>query len=159
MEVLALKWSDVDERAGVVKLGAGSTKSGAARVLPFADYPQVAEIIERRRTVAKRLAADAVITPWVFCFAEPLNGCGRIYRAAGAPPFRADRDRGLATFLREEWATACRALDCRTGRFTTCDAARRATSSAPEFREVSRAGSEGGATRFTAATQSARRAS
>ncbi len=109
MEILALTWSNVDERAGVVKLDAGSTKSGASRVLPFADYPQVAEVIERRRAVAKRLAGNAVITPWVFCFAEPLKGSGRTYRAAGAPLFRADRDRGLPSFLREEWAAACKA--------------------------------------------------
>jgi integrase len=109
MEVLDLKWSNVDERAGVIKLDAGSTKSGAARVLPFADYPQVAEIIERRRAIASRLAANGVITPFVFCFAEPVKGRGRTYRAAGAPLFRADRDRGLPTFLRDEFAAACRA--------------------------------------------------
>ncbi|MGH7923341.1 MAG: tyrosine-type recombinase/integrase [Candidatus Binatus sp.] len=109
MEVLALKWSHVDERAGVVKLDLGSTKSGAGRVLPFADYPQVVEVIERRRVVAKRLAAAAAISPWVFCFAEPLQVRGRTYRAAGAPLFRPDRDRGLPTILRAEWSAACRA--------------------------------------------------
>jgi len=109
MEVLALQWSNVDERAGVVKLDVGTTKSGAGRVLPIADYPQLAEVIERRRAVAKRLAAGAVISPWVFCFAEPLKVRGRTYRAAGAPLFRPDRDRGLPTILRDEWAAACRA--------------------------------------------------
>ena len=54
MEVLDLKWSpNVDFRAGLVRLDEGSTKSGAGRVLPFADYPQVAEVIERRRQVGK----------------------------------------------------------------------------------------------------------
>jgi integrase len=109
MEVLALNWSNVDEHAGVIKLDEGSTKSGAGRVLPFADYPQLAEVIERRRAVAKRLAAHAVISPWVFCFAEPLEFRGRTYHAAGGPLFRPDRDRGLPTVLREEWSAACKA--------------------------------------------------
>jgi len=108
MEVLALKWSNVDERAGVVKLDSGSTKSGAARVLPFTDYPQVAEVIERRRAIAKRQRLDDVISPWVFCFAEPLKLRGRTYRAAGAPLFRPDGDRGLPTFLRNQWMAACK---------------------------------------------------
>jgi len=109
MEVLGLKWSNVYDRDGVIKLDEGSTKSGAGRVLPFADYPQLAEVIERRRVVAKRLAAAAAISPWVFCFAEPLKVRGRTYHAAGAPLFRPDRDRGLPTVLREEWAQACEA--------------------------------------------------
>lgn len=109
MEVLTLQWSNFDDRAGVVKLDVGTTKSGAGRVLPIADYPQLAEVIERRRAVAKRLTADAVISPWVFCFAEPLKVGERTYRAAGSPLFRPDRDGGLPTILRQEWAAACRA--------------------------------------------------
>jgi integrase len=81
-------------------------------VLPFADYPQIAEVIEQRRAIAKRLAADGVITRWVFCFAELHKVRGRTYHAAGAPLFRRDRDRGLPTFLREGWAAACRATGC-----------------------------------------------
>ena len=127
MEVLALTWSNVEERAGLVKLDAGSTKSGAARVLPFADYPQVAEVIERRRAVAKRLAGDALITPWVFCFAEPLKGSGRTYRAAGAPLFRADRDRGLQVFCAKSGWLLAERPDSPAEPFTTCGGARRAT--------------------------------
>ena len=110
MEVLDLRWKpNVDLLAELVRLDEGSTKSGAGRVLPFANYPQVAEVMERRRQVTERLAAAGVISPWVFCFAEPLRIRGRTYHAAGAPLFRPDRDRGLPTALREEWAAACKA--------------------------------------------------
>jgi hypothetical protein len=47
-------------------------------VIPFADYPQLAEVIERRQAVARRLAKAAVISPRVFCFAEPLTGAGAL---------------------------------------------------------------------------------
>jgi integrase len=107
MEVLDLKWSNVDFRAVLVRLEVGSTKSGAGRVLPFGDYPQLAEVLERRQAVAKRLAAAGVISPWVFCFEKPLRVRGRTYHAAGSPLFKPSGDRGLLNGLRDEWNSAC----------------------------------------------------
>ncbi|HTT75205.1 MAG TPA: hypothetical protein VMF50_04410 [Candidatus Binataceae bacterium] len=83
MEVLDLKWTSVDLRAGLVRLEIGSNKSGAGRVLPFTDYSQLAEVIERRRVVAKRLAVAGVIAPWLFCFekrpaASATTSSGRV---------------------------------------------------------------------------------
>jgi integrase len=110
MEVLGLKWNgNVDEHAGLIKLDVGSTKSGPGRVIPFANYAPLAEVINRRRRVRKSLAAAGVLAPWVFCWAEPVKVRGRTYHAAGAPLFRPDRDRGLPTVLRKEWAAACKA--------------------------------------------------
>jgi len=109
MEVLGLKWSDVNLRTGEVRLDAGSTKSGAGRVLPFSYDSRLTRLIERREAIKKRLAMASVISPWVFCFEQPLRVRGRTYHAAGAPLFRPDRDRGLPTALREEWSAACAA--------------------------------------------------
>ena len=141
-----------------VKLDAGSTKSGAARVLPFADYPQVAEVIERRRTVAKRLAADAVITPWVFCFAEPLNGRGNLSGCWRASVQSRPRSRlayfparGVGRCLSRGWIADRTFHDLRRS------AARNFERAGIPRSVARRLG--GGATRFTAATRSARRAS
>jgi len=110
MEALALQWSNVDLRARMVRLDEGTTKSGRGRVLPFADYPQVAEVIERRSAVRERLAREAVIARWVFCFSAPLRVSNRTYHAAGAPLFKSGGDRGLLNSLRDEWSAACKAV-------------------------------------------------
>ena len=107
MEVLDLKWTSVDLRAGLVRLEIGSNKSGAGRVLPFTDYSQLAEVIERRRVVAKRLAVAGVIAPWLFCFEKPLQVRRRTYHVAGGPLFKPSGDRGLLNALRDEWSAAC----------------------------------------------------
>lgn len=54
--MLALKWANVDVRAGLVTLDQGMTENGTGRVLPFADYPQLAAVIDRRADVKRRLA-------------------------------------------------------------------------------------------------------
>jgi len=87
MEILALRWAQVDLRAGTVRLEPGTTKTGEGRLFPFAEYPQLREVIERRRARREETqrAAEA-ITPWVFFFHQR----GR-FHAAGAPLFRGRR--------------------------------------------------------------------
>jgi integrase len=106
MEVLSLKGTNVDAGVGMVRLEVGSTKSGAGRVLPFAGYPQLAEVLERRAAVRQQLAKAGVISPYLFCFAAPLRVRGRTYHPAGAPLFKSD-SRDLLNALRDEWRTAC----------------------------------------------------
>jgi integrase len=108
MEVLTLKWAtNIDLREKVVRLDEGSTKTGAGRVFPFADYRQLAEVIARRAAIADKLRDEAIISPWVFCFATPHEVRGRLYRKPGAPLFKSGEATGLLTALAKEWASAC----------------------------------------------------
>jgi integrase len=106
MEVLALKWADVEAHARVVHLRA--TKTDQPRKLPYAASPQLAVVIERRALVRANLERAGVISPWVFCFAEPLMVRRRLYHRAGEPLFTtAVGTRGLRTILRGDLTAAC----------------------------------------------------
>jgi integrase len=105
METLTLKWADVERDARVIHLRV--TKSGRPRAIPYAEYPELAALIERRAAVAEQLKRAAVITPWVFCFSAPVIVRGRQYHAAGGELFKATGQRGLPVLLRSEWAAAC----------------------------------------------------
>jgi integrase len=48
MEVLTLRWAQVDFSSGLLRLEPGGTKTGAGRVYPFREYPGLAIVIERR---------------------------------------------------------------------------------------------------------------
>jgi len=107
MEILALKWSDVERDAGVLHFR--ETKTGKPRVAPYGKLPDLVAVIERREAVAEQLKrAAGVITPWVFCFAAPVMVRGRQYHAAGAQLFKATGQRGLLNMLRDEWDEACK---------------------------------------------------
>ena len=105
METLSLAWADVEVEIGVIHLR--STKSGRPRAIPYRGYPELAAVIERRLAVAEQLKRAGIITPWVFCFNAPIAVLGRLYRAAGAPLFKAGASGGLLTSLRCEWKAAC----------------------------------------------------
>ena len=63
-EVLDLEWSRVDMQAGTVSLAAGSTKSGAARLVYFT--PKLRKIFDARDKERKTLAKRGIISPLVF---------------------------------------------------------------------------------------------
>ena len=48
-EILNLTWSNVDERAQVIRLQAGSTKNGEGRVLPYGSFLRLETLLRRRR--------------------------------------------------------------------------------------------------------------
>ena len=66
-EGMSLRWSQVDQLGGVIRLEVGSTKSRAGRVFPFAAFPALASLIaaQRERTSALERERDC-LCPWVF---------------------------------------------------------------------------------------------
>ncbi len=48
-EALGLRWSDVDETAGILRIA--TSKSGEPRTLPYSALPALRELIEKRRTI------------------------------------------------------------------------------------------------------------
>lgn len=60
-EVLPLRWEQVDLQRGVVRLEAGTTKSGEARIIPL--VPELLEMLKLQRA---RRDAECPSCPWVF---------------------------------------------------------------------------------------------
>src|SRR5262249_39605700 len=79
MEVLGLRWADVDVERGWLTLPGRVTKNGRARAFPFREFPELAELIERRRALTGEVQrARERVVPWVFHDAgEPLFGADR----------------------------------------------------------------------------------
>jgi integrase len=93
MEILALRWRQVDFAAGTLRLEIGATKSGAGRLCPFTGAPGLRALLERRRAEGERLAREAArIVPWVFVDTK------------GAPLFSGKRPKKS---LRRAWRAAC----------------------------------------------------
>jgi len=65
--VLSLDWRQVDFKAGTVTLDVGRTKSKAGRVFPFADLPELSELLRMRKADPEPLERKtATIIPAVF---------------------------------------------------------------------------------------------
>jgi len=120
MELLSLRWADVDFARGWITLAGRATKNGRARGFPFGDFPELRELLERRRALTgEAQRARERIIPWVFHDeGEPLFGAdGRPKRslrrawrracAAGGQPGRFLHDARRSVTLS---ATGCRAL-------------------------------------------------
>jgi len=104
MEVLTLRWAQLDLRARTVRLEPGTTKTGEGRLFPFAEYPQLLEVIERRRARREETQRTVeAIVPWVFFFHQR----GR-FHSAGAPLFR-DRGHRPSWAFRHSWKQAAQA--------------------------------------------------
>jgi hypothetical protein len=118
MEILSLKWADVEPDARVIHLR--ETKTGRPRAIPYADWPEMAAIIERRAAVREQLKRAAVFPLWVFCFSAPITVHGRQYHAAGGQLFKTTGQRGLPAVLRDEWAAPCEGAGWPVATFTIC---------------------------------------
>jgi len=105
MEVLALTWADVEQGARVAHLR--RTKTDQTRKIPYAASPQLAAVIERRAVIRGKLERAGIVSPWVFCFAEPVKLRGRLYHRAGEPLFKSSGAGGLRAMLRSNLAAAC----------------------------------------------------
>jgi len=106
MEVLSLRWQQVDFDAGTLRLEPGTTKTGAGRVFPFGEYPELRKVIERLQARREEVQKAAhVIIPWVFFF----HVRSRFHRA-GDPLFLdgVDGRRRPSDALRTEWREAAR---------------------------------------------------
>ena len=65
-EILSLEWRQVDMRACVVRLDAGSTKNGRGRVLPFSDLVELRSVLEEQERLTKVVTRQGLICRWVF---------------------------------------------------------------------------------------------
>ena len=66
-EVKGLTWSQVDFRAGTVRLEPGTTKNREGRVFPFAAFPALAELLQRQwERTQEWQRMHGQIVPWVF---------------------------------------------------------------------------------------------
>lgn len=81
-EALGLRWSHVDERAGVLRIE--TTKSGEPRTLPYAALPQLAELLMHRRTVTEAVQKKrGMVVSHVFHRnGEPIRHFRRTWMAA-----------------------------------------------------------------------------
>jgi integrase len=82
-EILGLRWDEVDFKAGLIRLGAGRTKTNEARRIPLA--PEIVEMLREKKR--------SKTTPFVFVYAgEPIDDVktsfGTARRAAGLEDFR-----------------------------------------------------------------------
>ena len=105
MEVLTLRWSDIEEGPRVVHFR--STKTDTTRPIPYAEIPQLLAVIERRIAAREKHERAGIISPWVFCFDEPVKIRERLYHRAGDPLFKAGDRGGLPSMLRSNLADAC----------------------------------------------------
>lgn len=85
-EVLTLEWRHVDLKARIITLDPGTTKNGDGRTLPFANLPELVELLD-----ARRAATDAVerakkkIVPHVFHRnGRPVKSFRKAWRTACA---------------------------------------------------------------------------
>ena len=65
-EILPLQWRQVDMKACIVRLDAGTTKNGRGRVLPFAELPELRSALEEQARLRQDLGRRGIICPWVF---------------------------------------------------------------------------------------------
>jgi len=66
-ELLPLRWSHIDWKAGTMKLDARTTKNRESRTYPFAAFPALADVLRGQREAADRVQREmGVIVPWVF---------------------------------------------------------------------------------------------
>jgi hypothetical protein len=73
MEVLTSRWQQIDLDQRTIRPEPGTTKAGAGRAFPFADYPELREVIERAERIAskfKRSHARSFHGSFSFTFAR-----------------------------------------------------------------------------------------
>jgi integrase len=83
-EIVGLRWSQVDLRAGTVRLEPGSTKNDEGRVFPFAALRRLESLLREQRTKTEAVErAEGMICPWVFHRAgKPIRNFREAWEAA-----------------------------------------------------------------------------
>jgi integrase len=82
-EVLTLQWPQVDRQAKLIRLEPGQTKNSEGRTFPYANLPELDELIEARWQARERLKAHDVICPYVFHrHGEPILTFRKSWKAA-----------------------------------------------------------------------------
>ena len=94
-EILSLQWRSVDREAGILRLDPGTTKNRDGRVFPYRDLlPELRDTMVNQWEVHRQLAAEGVISPWVF------------------PRLRGTDPGARIGSFRKAWASACTAAGC-----------------------------------------------
>ena len=96
-EVLPLEWRNVDVAAGEVRLDAGTTKNGEARVFPFT--ADLRALLKARHAQHERLRKAGILEPWVF------------YRMVGEGRRGKKKPQPIVAFT-VAWKNACNAASC-----------------------------------------------
>ncbi len=63
MEILTLRWANVDLTRGVVSLPGRATKNGRVRAFPFGEFPELRVVIARRRARTEETQRSGRIVP------------------------------------------------------------------------------------------------
>ena len=96
-EVLPLEWRNVDFAAGEVRLEAGTSKNGEARVFPFT--ADLRALLKAQHSEHKRVQKAGALEPWVFF---PMVAEGRRGKKTPQP---------IIAFT-TAWKKACKAAGC-----------------------------------------------
>ncbi len=98
-EATGLQWPRVNFEAQTVRLEAGETKNGRARLFPFGSFPELRQLLKDQRKVVTRLEQQLKKpVPWVFPRGEGYK-------------FRVPLGSRIGNF-RKLWARACAAAGC-----------------------------------------------
>ena len=66
-ELRSLRWAQVDEESGTIRLERGTTKSGEPRSFPFVAHPRLTELLEEQREATRAFERKSgSVCPWVF---------------------------------------------------------------------------------------------
>ena len=65
-EILTLQWRQVDRKAGIITLDAGTTKNNEARTWDYSAIPAVKTMIDQQWTAHEALGEKKLKCPWVF---------------------------------------------------------------------------------------------
>ena len=77
-EILSLEWSDIGLVNKLIRLDARNSKNKEPRVFPYAQFPELAKVIEDQRAQADRIQRQyQAIVKWVF-FRETKQGAVQI---------------------------------------------------------------------------------
>ncbi len=103
MEVLGLRWRQIDFNSQTIRLEPGTTKTGAGRMFPFGDYRELRELIERRKMLRDQVqkAWDRLV-PWIFFF----QANSQFHRAGDPLHHEHKGHRRACDAIRMEWREA-----------------------------------------------------
>jgi integrase len=103
MEVLGLRWRQIDLDAHTIRLEPGTTKTGDGRLFPFGDFPELRAVIERRKALRDSIQkATHQLIVWVFFFHVRSQ-----FHRAGDPLHHEHKGRRRACdAIRMEWRDA-----------------------------------------------------
>jgi integrase len=90
-EPISRTWVNVDWEMGTIRLDAEAHKGKTTKVFPFAEFPELLDVMKAQRARADELAKEGIEVPWVF-----FDERGRPFSSRSGPGGR----------IRREWRSA-----------------------------------------------------